>query len=59
GQEVFDDPFLEKHGNSQLANLTEDEYQKGIEKIKNQIEKNPQTVFTTSVIFYLVTAKKI
>ncbi|MFZ1518880.1 MAG: class I SAM-dependent methyltransferase [Ignavibacteriaceae bacterium] len=59
GQDVFEDPFLEKHGNSQLANLTEDEYQKGIEKIKHQTEKNPQTVFTTSVIFYLVTAKKI
>jgi ubiquinone/menaquinone biosynthesis C-methylase UbiE len=59
GQDIFNDPFLDKHGNSQLANLTEDEYQKGIEKIKTQIEKNPQTVFTTSVIFYLVTAKKI
>ncbi len=59
GQDVFEDPFLEKHGNSQLANLTDEEYQKGIEKIKHQTEKNPQTVFTTSVIFYLVTAKKI
>jgi len=31
----------------------------GITKIKNQIEKNPKTIFKTSVIFYLVTAKKI
>jgi hypothetical protein len=30
----------------------------GIEKIKKQIEQNPKTVFKTSVIFYLVSAKK-
>lgn len=58
GQEVFDDPFLEKYGNSQLANLSDLEYQKGIEKIKHQIEKYPETDFRTAVIFYLVSAKK-
>jgi SAM-dependent methyltransferase len=59
GIEVLDDPFLKKNSCSQLANLTDEEYQKGIEKIKRQIEKNSNTVFTTSVIFYLVSAKKI
>jgi SAM-dependent methyltransferase len=58
GREVLDDPFLNKNHSSQLANLSDEEYQKGIDKIKNQIEKNPETVFTTSVIFYLVSAKK-
>lgn len=58
GNDVFNDPFLNKHHSSQLANLSDGEYQKGIDKIKNQIEKNPETVFTTSVIFYLVSAKK-
>jgi ubiquinone/menaquinone biosynthesis C-methylase UbiE len=58
GKEIFLDPFLEKHNTSQLANLSEEEYEKGIEKIKKQIEQNPETVFKTSVIFYLVSAKK-
>ena len=58
GNEVFDDPFLNKHHCSQLANLSDEEYQKAIEKIKYQIMKNPETVFKTSVIFYLVSAKK-
>ncbi|HEX9252528.1 MAG TPA: class I SAM-dependent methyltransferase [Ignavibacteriaceae bacterium] len=58
GKDIFNDPFLAKHHSSQLANLSDEEYQKGINKIKNQIEKNPGTAFTTSVIFYLVSAKK-
>jgi ubiquinone/menaquinone biosynthesis C-methylase UbiE len=59
GEDVFNDPFLNKHHSSQLANLSDKEYQKGIEKIKHQIKKNPQTVFKTSVIFYLISAKKL
>lgn len=58
GTEVFDDPFLAKNNSSQLANLTEKEYQAGIEKIKKQIKTNPKTEFFTSVIFYLIKAKK-
>jgi SAM-dependent methyltransferase len=58
GEDVFNDPFLTKYHCSQLANLSNEEYQKGINKIKNQIDKNPETVFTTQVIFYLVSAKK-
>lgn len=58
GKEILSDPFLQKNHSSQLANLSDGEYQKGIVKIKNQIEKNPKTVFTTSVIFYLTSAKK-
>jgi ubiquinone/menaquinone biosynthesis C-methylase UbiE len=58
GDDVFNDPFLNKHHCSQLANLSDEEYQKGINKIKYQIEKDSKSVFTTSVIFYLVSAKK-
>jgi SAM-dependent methyltransferase len=58
GSDVFNDPFLQKNHCSQLANLSDEEYQRGIYKIKNQIDKNPKTVFKTSIIFYLVSAKK-
>ena len=58
GKDILNDPFLQKNHSSQLANLSDEEYRKGIDKIKKQIEKNTETVFTTSVIFYLVSAKK-
>ncbi len=58
GKDVLNDPFLGKQHCSQLANLSDEEYEKGINKIKNQIKQNPKTVFKTSVIFYLVSAKK-
>jgi SAM-dependent methyltransferase len=58
GNDVFNDPFLQKNHCSQLANLSEEEYERGIAKIKNQIKQKPQTIFKTSVIFYLTTAKK-
>jgi len=58
GAEVLSDPFLEKHSNSQLANLTDSEYQSGINKLKARIEKDPGTGFITSVIFYLISATK-
>jgi SAM-dependent methyltransferase len=58
GEDVLSDHFLGKKHCSQLANLSDEEYQKGIDKIKNKIKKNPKTVFKTSVIFYLVSAKK-
>jgi len=59
GVDVFNDPFLEKHGNSQLANLTDEEYKTGISKIQKQIEQNPKTEFLTSIIFYVISATKI
>ena len=59
GKDVLNDPFLGKNHCSQLANLSDQEYQKGIDKIKNQIEINSETVFTTSVIFYLLMQENI
>ena len=58
GKDILNDPFLQKNHSSQLANLSDEEYQSGVDKIKRQIEENPNTVFTTSVIFYLTSAKK-
>lgn len=58
GNEVLNDPFLQKLHSSQLANLSDEEYQKGILKIKNQIKLNPKTVFKTSITFYLTSAIK-
>jgi ubiquinone/menaquinone biosynthesis C-methylase UbiE len=58
GVDVFYDPFLRKKNTSQLANLTNDQYEAGINKITNKILENPETVFTTSLTFYSVTAKK-
>jgi len=58
GNDVFNDPFLDNNHSSQLANLSDDEYKKGIAKIKKHIMQNPEVVFITSVIFYLVSAKK-
>ena len=59
GDDVFSDPFLNKYHCSQLANLSDEEYEKGIDKIKNQIKDNPKTIFKTSIVFYLVSAKKL
>ena len=58
GEDVFNDPFLQKNNASQLANLSDEEYGKGIEKIKNQVNRSPKTIFTSSIIFYLISAKK-
>ena len=58
GKDVLNDPFLGKHHCSQLAILSDEEYKKGISKIKNKIGQEPKMIFTTSVIFYLLSAKK-
>lgn len=58
GKDVFSDPFIKKNMNSQLANLSDEEYQSGIEKIKQQIKNNPETSFLTDIKFYLTKAIK-
>lgn len=58
GSDIFNDPFLQKHSCSQLANLSDEKYHIGIEKIRNQIIKDPGTIFKTSIIFYLTSARK-
>lgn len=58
GSDVFNDPFINKNHCSQLANLSDEEYEKGITKIKKAIDQNPKIMFLTSVTFYLTYAKK-
>ncbi len=58
GSEVFNDPFLQKNHSSQLADLTDYNYESGVKKIKNQINKDPNIEFETSIKFYLISAVK-
>jgi ubiquinone/menaquinone biosynthesis C-methylase UbiE len=58
GSEVFNDPFLQKNHSSQLADLTDYEYENGIKKMEDQINKNPNIEFETSIKFYLISALK-
>lgn len=58
GNDVFNDPFINKNHCSQLANLSDEDYVKGISKIKKAIDQNPKIIFTTSITFYLTFAKK-
>lgn len=58
GEEVFSDPFLKKNMNSQLANLTDEKYNNGIEKIKQKIVHQPDKKFITEINFYLTKARK-
>jgi len=57
GSDIFNDPFIQKHSNSQLANLSDKEYQNGIDKIRKKIKRDPQTKFITSLNFYLLKTK--
>ncbi len=58
GKEVFSDPFLKKNMTSQLANLLDEDYQRGIDKITNKIYSEPGTKFITDIKFYLTKARK-
>lgn len=58
GEEVFSDEFLKKNMNSQLANLTDEEYSNGIKKIKQKIVHHPNNKFITEINFYLTKARK-
>ncbi len=58
GNEIFSDPFLKKNMNSQLANLSDEEYQKGINRIKKKISLEPETIIITDIKFYLTKARK-
>ncbi len=58
GGSVFGDYFLSKNGTSTLAELTDEEYRKGINAITDEVSKNPGAVFSTNVIFKFVSGKK-
>jgi len=62
GWEVLDDPFLQKHAVSQLAILSEADYDAGIEKIKRALkkaeEKNETLIFPTRLRLDLLVGTK-
>lgn len=58
-ENVFDDPFLQKSGSSQLASLSDKDYEKGIEKIKTEVQNNPTKIFTSKFTFSLISGKNI
>jgi len=63
GENVLRDPFLQKHGSSQTAILSESDYRKGIEKIKSKIKKDMlngiQSVFPVRLTQFEISGMKI
>jgi ubiquinone/menaquinone biosynthesis C-methylase UbiE len=49
GQKVFDQPFLSRRGCSQMALLSDEAYNEGIERIKRKIKQNPSYEFKAFV----------
>lgn len=62
GRDVLKDHFIDRKGASQLALLTDEEYNNGIEKIKSDIRKaeqeNRELIFKTKINFYAITGTK-
>lgn len=62
GRDVLTDHFLDKRGASQLALLSDEEYQNGISKIKSEIEKaeaeGKEFEFIVKLNFYSITGFK-
>lgn len=59
GAQVLSDPFLIKDATSQLADLTNEEYEKGINLIKEAINKNKEIEFNTELDFYIIYGEKL
>jgi hypothetical protein len=62
GRRVFDDPFLKKNSCSQLALLTEEAYQTGLERIEADLaeaEARGETlVFATDILTAMLAGRK-
>ncbi len=58
GENVFNDKFLKKHNTSQLAALSDKEYEGGIEKIKRAIAENPAVRFYVNIPSLGIVASK-
>jgi ubiquinone/menaquinone biosynthesis C-methylase UbiE len=61
-ENVMDDHFLKKENASQLALLSDEEYERGIEKLKRTVEKNSEMderkYFIQKLIFKMITGTK-
>ncbi len=58
GTEILSDPFLIKDATSQLADITIEEYEKGIDLIKEDISQNKEIEFKTELEFYVIYGEK-
>lgn len=58
GEAVFNDVFLAKNATSQLAKLSEEAYQAGIERIQAAIAANPHLIFRTHLPMMMLTGRK-
>lgn len=62
GENILSDHFTQKNGGSQLALLSDEEYNKGVAKIKNDIKKAnlnaEEILFETKLNFYAITGSK-
>ncbi len=60
--DIFNDTFLVKDATSQLSDITDEEYNLGIELMKNEIEENKRlnktTEFNTTLNFYMIYGEK-
>ncbi len=59
---IFNDPFLEKGGSSQTAMLSGKEYERGMEKIKNEIKEaasnGKELIFPVRLTMFEITGRK-
>lgn len=62
GENILSDHFAQKNGGSQLALLSDEDYKKGISKIKIDIDKasskGEKIIFETKLNFYAITSIK-
>jgi SAM-dependent methyltransferase len=56
--DVFNDPFLKKNSCSQLALLSDEAYQAGLEKIKAAVAREEQVVFRNELFIKMFTGLK-
>lgn len=57
GEDVFQDSFLRKDQSSQLLLLSDEDYSRGINKIKKAIQSDPQSLFPVYLTMKIITGK--
>jgi len=58
GEQVFDDAFLAKNATSQLAMLSDEEYDAGIGRMRAAIAANPAISFHTHIELVMMTGER-
>jgi SAM-dependent methyltransferase len=57
GSDIFLDPFLPKHAASQLALLTDEEYEAGLARIEAAISADPKVLFRSRLLVGMLVAR--